>query len=562
MNKLPEFEVYGYKVCQEIGKNYQNGRVTYRGINIKNDQDVVIKQFRFGVKNEWSGNKAIAREIEVLQCLDHLGIPRYLDCFDAGDSVCLVQEYKKAQPLSVPRSFDPEEIKVIAVQVLEILIYLQGREIPIIHRDIKPENILVDEELKVYLVDFGLARLGAGEVMAISSVIAGTPGFMPPEQLLNRTLTTASDLYGLGATLICLLTGTKSRNIGNLIDSNSFQIRFQHLVPKLSLRFIEWLEKMVQPNLKDRFKSAEVAFLELKPLYVLTLPAVELSNAIIELEAEEIGDILMEKIRISNPVADTILEGVWQVEPHQSDPPHTPDYHAWIAIEPAKFVSNEVECKIRVNTRKLMAEKIYERQLKLHTNSSPKTYTLTLKVQTAPMPQEIQQISYGDLVMFALMFAAVVVALTEIGTITVAIAVTLAVAGAIAGMITLERSTFVAVGLIVPGILTGTVALTRSLVGTEAGAVTGMIAGTMAGIVVKDFLARGLNQGLAIVLLLLTAALGVNLGLGFKLGLTHPLIMLAMVITSLPLVTILIFEERQLIHRYRLGEQKQNLIKP
>ncbi len=147
----------------------------------------------------------------------------------------------------MPRSFSPDEIKQIALSVLEILVYLQNRIPPIIHRDIKPENILVGDQINVTLVDFGFARIGEGEV-AISSMVKGTLGFMPPEQLFNRQLTAASDLYGLGATLICLLTGTKSTAIGNLINQ-AYRIHFKHLVPKLSLRWIDWLQKMVKPGL-------------------------------------------------------------------------------------------------------------------------------------------------------------------------------------------------------------------------------------------------------------------------------------------------------------------------
>ena len=51
-------------------------------------------------------------------------------------------------------------------------------------------------------MDFGFARIGDGEV-GVSSVVKGTLGFMPPEQIFNRQLTEASDLYGLGMTLIC-----------------------------------------------------------------------------------------------------------------------------------------------------------------------------------------------------------------------------------------------------------------------------------------------------------------------------------------------------------------------
>ena len=83
-----------------------------------------------------------------------------------------MQEYKNAPSLAERRSFTVEEIKQIAVSVLEILVYLQQRTPPVIHRDIKPENILVDNQLNAYLIDFGFARIRGGE-MALSSVDGG-----------------------------------------------------------------------------------------------------------------------------------------------------------------------------------------------------------------------------------------------------------------------------------------------------------------------------------------------------------------------------------------------------
>ena len=154
---------------------------------------------------------------------------------------------------------------------MEVLVELQSACPPVIHRDIKPENILVErsQPLKVYLVDFGFARMGGGDV-AVSSVVKGTLGFMPPEQLFNRQLTAASDLYSLGATLICLLTGTKSTQIGNLID-DTYRINFKPLVPKLNPKFIDWLEKMTAPNLKNRYPNAATALAALKPIDVFAL---------------------------------------------------------------------------------------------------------------------------------------------------------------------------------------------------------------------------------------------------------------------------------------------------
>ncbi|GET38630.1 serine/threonine protein kinase [Microseira wollei NIES-4236] len=182
----------------------------------------------------------------------------------------MVQEYKRAASLAQPQSFTPQEIKQIAVAVLEILVYLQQQNPPVIHRDIKPENILVDrsESLKVYLVDFGLARI-EGEEVAATSAVKGTLGFMPPEQMFNRPLTEASDLYSLGATLICLLTKTKSTEIGNLIDENC-RINFQPLMPKLNPQFIAWLEKMVAPNFKHRYPNAATALTALQSIDILT----------------------------------------------------------------------------------------------------------------------------------------------------------------------------------------------------------------------------------------------------------------------------------------------------
>ncbi|HEY9710948.1 MAG TPA: serine/threonine-protein kinase [Oculatellaceae cyanobacterium] len=258
-----------YKVVRELGRNYEGGRTTYLATDtsLNPPLEVVIKEFRFAAAGaNWSGLKAHEREIEVLRELEHPRIPRYLDSFETKAGFCLVQEYKNAPSLAVQRSFNPEQIKQIAESVLEILAYLQKRVPPVIHRDIKPENILVDKQLNAYLVDFGFARIRGGE-LAMSSVAAGTPGFMPPEEQFGRPLTETSDLYSLGATLICLLAGTRSVDVGKLIDDD-YRFDFKKLVPQLSPRFVEWLTKMVEPNLKNRYANAAVALEALKPIQV------------------------------------------------------------------------------------------------------------------------------------------------------------------------------------------------------------------------------------------------------------------------------------------------------
>lgn len=139
---LPDFTAYGYQVTEKLQQNKIGGRITYKAVEIATQKSVIIKQFSFATKT-WDGYKEIEREIEVLQGLNHDGIPKFKKKFDPDDGLCLVQEYINAQPLSKPRSFSPEEVKSIAIQLLEILVYLQERIPPIFHRDIKPENILV-----------------------------------------------------------------------------------------------------------------------------------------------------------------------------------------------------------------------------------------------------------------------------------------------------------------------------------------------------------------------------------------------------------------------------------
>jgi serine/threonine protein kinase len=265
---FPNFSNYGYQVRRELGHNRAGGRVTYLATEINSGRSVVIKQFQFARTGaRWSDYSAYDREIQVLRGLDHPSIPRYLDSFQTPAGFCMVQEYKDAPSLVAKTQWKPQQTKQIAISVLEILHYLQSQIPPVIHRDLKPENILVDDRMNVFLVDFGFARTGGGEV-AVSSVVKGTLGFMPPEQMFNRQLSVASDLYSLGATLICLLTGTISTEVGSLID-DAGRINFQQQVPHLSQPFIGWLQKMVEPNFYDRYPSAEAALDDLIPLEVL-----------------------------------------------------------------------------------------------------------------------------------------------------------------------------------------------------------------------------------------------------------------------------------------------------
>ena len=113
----------------------------------------------------------------------------------------------------------------------------------------------------MYLVDFGLAKID-GHNSTSNSIVKGTLGFMPPEQMFGRPLSTASDLYGLGMTLICLLTKTPSSLVGKLIDDN-YRVNVRSVLPNINSHFINWLESMVAPTPQNRYSNADEAFVAL-----------------------------------------------------------------------------------------------------------------------------------------------------------------------------------------------------------------------------------------------------------------------------------------------------------
>ncbi len=388
---LPDFSRYGFRIESELGVNRAGGRVTYLATHLKTKQRVVIKQFQFAKSSDWGGYDTLQQEGQVLKSLKHPGIPRYLGVFKSPDGFCMVQECKRARSLAEPRSFSPDAIRQIAISCLEILIYLQTRIPPIIHRDFKPANILVSDDLKVYLVDFGFARIGDGEV-GMSSVVKGTLGFMPPEQIFNRQLTEASDLYGLGMTLICLLTNTPANNVGKLVDV-TYQVDFTQLKADLSPQWIAWLGKMVQPRLSERFENASVALANI-PDHGLRQPQVQFSQSTINLVANNREELITTAITLNNSVPETTLTGHWHVAPHNSDPTLSDNQHSWIQFSPADFQDNHITTEIQIDTSQLMAGQTYQRTLVLKSNAHPAVHYVNLTVQSAPFPFPTKETPY------------------------------------------------------------------------------------------------------------------------------------------------------------------------
>jgi serine/threonine protein kinase len=406
MSNFNDFTAHGYEVIRELGANRGAGRIAYLAREIDSAQLVVIKQFQFVQGSGWDGHKEIDREVKILQQLKHPNIPRYLTSFETPQSSCIVQEYIDGKPLSEIISnqqlYTPEQVKEIILKLLEVLVYLQKTFTdPVLHRDIKPANILIDSSCEPYLIDFGGAKVSEGA--GGSTVSVGTLGFMPPEQRFQQFNKT-TDIYSLGMSIVCWLTRTEPTEMYNIINMGTNQVMgLRELLSAYSFRFVDWLEKVVQPDPKDRYPDAEAAFNAFKPLYVKRVPEAIVSSSVFEFTASKLGERITQTLTVRNNIPDTVLEGWWEVAPHPSDPPHTPNSHVWISFGSRKFSGNANKCSIVVNTDKLMAGKVYKRQILLHSNSSAEIEELDLVVRTAEVPIRVYKLPinwHGLLLLF------------------------------------------------------------------------------------------------------------------------------------------------------------------
>ncbi len=251
----PDFGEHGLTAVGLLGENRSAGRSTWL-CRLQDGRHVVVKRFSFASPGaSWDAYREHEREIAVLRELDHPGIPRFVAAHPTADGFLLVQEWIDARPLSARMSFARGEVEGLARKVLDVLVYLQERTPAVVHRDLKPDNILLGDDGRVYLVDFGLAR---SVHESTSTIAVGTPGFMPPEQMLGHRLGPASDLYGLGATLIACLTGARGHGVRELVDS-MFRFDLSGLPGHVDEGFVRWLERLVEPDLKRRFEDARTA---------------------------------------------------------------------------------------------------------------------------------------------------------------------------------------------------------------------------------------------------------------------------------------------------------------
>jgi eukaryotic-like serine/threonine-protein kinase len=170
-------------------------------------RDVAIK--RLHTEGSEADVRRFRREARLGASLTHPNLVTIFDTVSGSDGVLIVMEYVRGRPLSdliAPRGMDPRRLLEILRPVASALDY--AHEHGVVHRDVKPANILIAEDGRVKLVDFGTATAGHLTQITAENQVAGTLTYIAPERLLGESAgEPAADVYSLGVLAFEALTG-------------------------------------------------------------------------------------------------------------------------------------------------------------------------------------------------------------------------------------------------------------------------------------------------------------------------------------------------------------------
>ncbi|WP_152393729.1 serine/threonine protein kinase [Paenibacillus guangzhouensis] len=252
-SRLSIHQVLGgrYRVMKQIGE----GGMSY--VYLVEDLKLVGK--RWAVKEtrlQQPGNAAgVAAEAAMLIRLNHPNLPQIVDFLgpDAEGYIYLFMDYIEGETLAVDferrgRSLAFDHILRLGIQLCEVLQYLHQCQPPIVYRDLKPTNVMMDVHGQIRLIDFGIARHFKPN-QEDDTVCLGTVGFAAPEQYTGKQSDTRSDLYGLGALLMHLITGGRTSQFG--------QAGMDAMPQEVPLAFRQLLKHLLDRDPNLRIQTAQ-----------------------------------------------------------------------------------------------------------------------------------------------------------------------------------------------------------------------------------------------------------------------------------------------------------------
>jgi eukaryotic-like serine/threonine-protein kinase len=252
-----------YELLEVVGRGGQG--VVYRAHQKSLNRTVALKMISVGSWATEAHLKRFRRETEAAASLEHPGIVSIYEVGERDGSCYFSMRFVEGGQLDQVIQREPMSIRQAAELISKVARTVHyAHEHGILHRDIKPGNILLDAKGEPLLTDFGLARLVEAEsTVTRTKEVMGTPSYMAPEQAMgnNAAVSSATDVYGLGAVLYHLLTGhppfaggTTYETIKLVLDTDPRQPRL--LNPKIDRDLSTICLKCLEKDPKCRYSSA------------------------------------------------------------------------------------------------------------------------------------------------------------------------------------------------------------------------------------------------------------------------------------------------------------------
>ncbi len=233
----------------------------YRADDLKLGQPVAIKMLPERLAADPALMARFLSEVRVARQVAHPNVCRVYDVTDADGIHLLSMEFVDGENLgSLLRRIGrlPRDKAVqIARQLCAGLAAMHDRGV--LHLDLKPANVMIDGRGAVRITDFGLAGLAAD--LGLEAAPAGTPAYMPPEQIAGRGVTVRSDLYALGLVLYEMFTGRAAYEAGTLAEMRRLHDETMPATPSSILEDIDpaverVIQRCIEKDPRDRPSSA------------------------------------------------------------------------------------------------------------------------------------------------------------------------------------------------------------------------------------------------------------------------------------------------------------------
>ena len=255
--KIGKYEIQGVLGSGGMG-------LVYKGWDPSIARAVAIKSINKSMLPGSELDGVLSRFRQEAQAVGRLVHPRIVQIYDYiedDEGAHIVMEMVNGQTLKQlldqKTQYGIADVGLIIRQILDGIGY--AHEYGVVHRDIKPSNIMMNEDGRIKINDFGIAHLESSELTQLGDVL-GTPHYMSPEQCLGTEVDGLADLFSIGVIAYELLTGSKpfTGNFAAVMNQvvNSQPAKPSQLNPKLAPSIDEVLLKALAKKKQDRFQNA------------------------------------------------------------------------------------------------------------------------------------------------------------------------------------------------------------------------------------------------------------------------------------------------------------------